>query len=103
MSILAVDTVACNFCYTVRMTFSQFLIGVAITAMGVGITWKTEYALEFLGRNWWAEKNFGPGGSRLLYKLCGIMVCVLGIIVMTDLYDQIVGGFLTSLFYHPIN
>lgn len=80
------------------MTFTQFLLGIAITALGVGITWKTEYALEFLGRNEWAERTFGGGGSRLLYKLGGILVCVLGIIVMTDLYDQIVGGFITGLF-----
>lgn len=80
------------------MTFSQFLIGLAITAFGVGMAWKTEYALEMLGRNWWAEKNFGPGGSRFLYKLIGIAICVLGVIVMTDLYEQIVGGLIRGAF-----
>lgn len=67
-------------------------------AVGIGMAWRTEIALEILGRNWWAEKNFGVGGSRFFYKLIGIAITVLGIIVVTDLYEEIVGGFITGLF-----
>lgn len=80
------------------MTIGQFFIGLAITAFGVGMAWKTEYALELLGRNWWAEKNFGGGGSRLFYKLIGIGFCVLGIVVMTDLWEEFVGGIIRAMF-----
>lgn len=81
-----------------HMSISQFFIGLAITAFGVGMAWKTEYALELLGRNAWAEKTFGGGGSRLFYKLIAIGICILGIIVMTDLWEQLVGGLIQSLF-----
>lgn len=80
------------------MTIGQFIIGVLITAFGVWMAWKTGAVLQLLGRNYWAEKTFGGGGSRLLYKLIGIAFSILGIIVMTDLYDIIVGGFIMSVF-----
>lgn len=80
------------------MTLSGFLWGMAIVALGVFITWKTEFMLEIMGRNWWAEKTFGPGGSRFFYKLCGIAVCILGSIIAFDLFGRFFGSFILSLF-----
>jgi hypothetical protein len=80
------------------MTLSGFLWGMAIVAVGVGVTWKTEYIVELLGRNWWAEKTFGGGGSQLFYKLCGICISILGTIIAFDLFGIFFGTFILSLF-----
>lgn len=80
------------------MFLKQFLIGLTVTALGVGMTWRADIALEFIGQSWWAERNFGPGGSRFLYKLIGILVSIIGIIVMTDLFDVIIGGLFYAIF-----
>lgn len=77
---------------------SRILVGLAIMVLGSSMVWKTPFYLQILGRNWWAEKNFGPGGTRFFYKLVGIAITVLGIMVVTDLFDSIVGGFITGLF-----
>jgi len=76
----------------------RILIGLAIMAGGVIITWKTEWILSIMGRNWWAERTFGAGGSRTYYKLWGIFIAIIGIIVATDLFDRIVGTFIINLF-----
>ncbi len=72
------------------------LIGLAITALGLSMAWKTEWYLRILGRNAWAERNLGGGGTRVYYKLIGIAIMVIGFIVVTDLWDNfmlwLVGG-----------
>jgi hypothetical protein len=78
--------------------FTQIIVGLGIAAVGFSMSAKTEWVLRWMGRNWWAEKTFGPGGSRTFYKLVGLGVSILGIIIATDLFDRIVGGFITSVF-----
>lgn len=80
------------------MSLSGFIWGMLIVASGALITWKTEYMLEIMGRNWWAEKTFGPGGSRLFYKLWGIAVILLGMIIAFDLFGYFFGNFLLRIF-----
>lgn len=77
---------------------TQIFVGLGIAAVGASMSIKTEWVLRWMGRNWWAEKTFGPGGSRTFYKLVGFGVSVLGIIIATDLFDRIVGGFIISIF-----
>lgn len=70
----------------------EFFIGLVILAVGVSMVVKTGSWLGFLGRNEWAEQKFGPGGSRLLYKIIGLIFCFLGILGITGLLN----GFMTT-------
>ena len=76
----------------------QILLGLGIIALGYLMAAKTQWFLDILGPVAWAEKHFVSEGSRLFYKLLAILIIVIGIIVVTDLYDSIVGGFIGWVF-----
>ncbi len=60
------------------------LTGLLITVIGAFLVVKTEWFLNNFGRIAWFEDKLGSeGGSRLGYKLIGILFLVVGIIVMT--------------------
>ena len=72
----------------------HILLGILITAVGVAIVWQSEWFLRNLGRIEWAEQKLGlEGGSRLFYKLIGLIVAFLGLFVMTGIWNDIMEGF----------
>lgn len=69
----------------------SFIIGLLMTIAGAAITIKSEKMLEAFGRiEFFEDKLASSGGSRLGYKLTGILLVFLGILAMTGL----IGGFL---------
>jgi len=57
------------------------------------MAWKSEWILNNFGRVAWAEKHLGmEGGTRLFYKLLGIVIILGGLSVMTGLWNDILGG-----------
>ncbi|MFH1712049.1 MAG: hypothetical protein ABH846_02315 [Patescibacteria group bacterium] len=76
----------------------RIVIGLLIICLGVLMVYKTNWFLSMIGRVAFAEKFFGGGGTRTFYKLMGIGICFLGLIVATNLFDQIVGGFIMRIF-----
>ena len=77
---------------------TRILLGLAIIALGYLMCAKTNWFYDILGPVAWAERNFVSGGTRLFYKLLGMAIIVLGCIVVTNLYDTIVGGLVRSIF-----
>ncbi|MEI6529582.1 MAG: hypothetical protein WCN88_04260 [Candidatus Falkowbacteria bacterium] len=60
------------------------ILGIIITAAAVGMILKTEWLINNFGRIAWFEDKLGSeGGTRLGYKLIGIVVLFVGIVVMT--------------------
>ena len=58
--------------------------GLVIMAGGALIVIKTEWLLDNFGRMSWFEAKLGTeGGSRLGYKLIGLIIIIVGIIQMT--------------------
>ncbi len=74
------------------------LIGLAITALGLSMAWKTEWYLRILGRVPWAETHLGGGGTRVFYKLMGMAIMVIGFIVVTNLWDNFMTWLVGGLF-----
>lgn len=69
----------------------QIILGLIITAIGALIVIKSETMLNACGRIAWFEERFGmEGGSRLGYKLIGLLVAFIGILMATGL----IGGFI---------
>ena len=69
----------------------NILLGFIIMAIGALITVKSEAMLNMFGRIGYFERHLGAeGGSRLGYKLAGLIAIFVGMMVMTDL----IGGFL---------
>ncbi len=76
----------------------RILVGVLIMGAGILMTWKTVWIHGLLGPVGFAEKAFGGGGSKFFYKLVGIAVVFIGIIVATNLFDRIFGGLILRVF-----
>ena len=52
----------------------KFIFGMLISAIGFLFILKTQWFLYNFGRIPFGEKYFGGGGSRLFYKLIGILI-----------------------------
>lgn len=77
---------------------SRILIGLLITCLGFLLVWKTEWFMSIMGYVDWAEKWLGGGGTRLFYKLLGTLIIIIGLMVITNLFNSIVGGAIGGLF-----
>jgi hypothetical protein len=71
------------------MFILKFFIGLAFVAVGVFFNLKTEAMLSSFGRIQFFEEHLGvEGGSRLGYKLIGLLVIFIGILLVTGLFDS---------------
>lgn len=71
----------------------KFIIGIFIVALGASLVIKTEWYYQNFGTIAWAEEKLGPnGGSRLMYKLLGLIAIFFGFLLMSGLF----GGFLVG-------
>jgi len=69
----------------------NIVIGAIILAVGALIVIKSEAVLNMFGRIEFFERYLGTeGGSRLGYKLVGLLAIFIGFLIMTNL----IGGFL---------
>lgn len=69
----------------------NFFFGLAAIGVGAMMTIKSEALLNSFGRVAWFEEHLGlEGGSRLGYKLMGMLVIFFGILTMTGM----IGGFM---------
>lgn len=67
----------------------RIIIGFILAAAGFVIVWKTEWFNQNFGSIGWAEEKMGSfGGSRLFYKLIGILFIIIGFLVITNLHEQ---------------
>ncbi len=71
------------------------IVGLVIIIIGVLMVLKTEALLNMFGRIEVFDRYLGTeGGSRLGYKIIGMIVIFIGILVMTNL----IGGFIEWVF-----
>lgn len=67
----------------------QIIVGIIAVLVGAGMVVKTEWLIQNFGTNAWAEDKFGyNGGSRLLYKLIGIVFVFVGFMLITGLFEN---------------
>ncbi len=68
-------------------TIFRIIGGVFIVAAGIALVIKSDWFLSNFGRIDWAEQHLGlEGGTRLFYKLLGVVVCLLGMMVALNLF-----------------
>ena len=66
----------------------KIIAGFILIALGTLIVIKTEFLLENFGRiSWFEEKLGSEGGSRLGYKLIGIIIIFFGLLLVTGLFN----------------
>jgi len=67
------------------------IFGAVLFLIGPFLTIKSEWFLENFGRIEWAEKHLGTeGGTRLFYKLLGLVFIFFGLTMMFNLFTGIV-------------
>lgn len=66
-----------------------------MVAVGVLMIIKTESIIQSVGTSDWAESKFGTsGGTRMMYKIIGIIVIILSLMGLTGQ----LGGFVLAVF-----
>ena len=73
------------------------LYGLVVTALGFLIVYKSEWFLNNFGRISFFENHLGGGGTRLGYKLIGIGVMIIGMMIMTGMISGFLGWILSPL------
>ena len=77
----------------------RIIIGFLILIFGAFFTIKTQWFYELMGPVGWAERFLGAeGGSRFFYKLLGILICIVGLLVITNLAGEIIRAIFGPLF-----
>ena len=81
------------------MTIGKFIIGLLVAGVGFLLVWKSEWLLNNFGRINFAEKYLrGSGGTRLMYKIFGVIIIIIGFMYVTDLTRKVFGGLLNFVF-----
>ncbi|MCF7795501.1 hypothetical protein K9M42_00180 [Patescibacteria group bacterium] len=79
------------------------IIGILMIVGGFFMVWKSLSLLKTFGRIDWAEEKWGPGASNLIYKLLGLMLIIVGILIFANLlgpsFMANFGKFFSSLNY----
>jgi len=76
----------------------HFIFGIIITAIGYSLVAKTEGYLNNFGRIGFFDQYLGmEGGSRLGYKLIGILAIFIGIVLFFGMWDNFLGWLLSPL------
>ena len=82
-----------------KFFMQSIIIGLLIVSLGFLLVVKTEWFLRICGRVNWAEKWLGvEGGTRLFYKLLGLLVCFIGFLTITGLLKPMVLKVVEPLF-----
>lgn len=79
----------------------RVLWGMVLVALGLALTLRTFWFIDFLGPVDWLEYKIGPGGTRLAYKILGTVIVVIGFLVMTNLWGRFLNASLGSLIPAP--
>lgn len=76
----------------------KYFFGFAAIIVGALFVIKTEWLVENFGHSEWAEQHLGGGGTRLMYKLMGILFIILSLMGMTGLLGEVLIGVFGRLF-----
>lgn len=77
----------------------NYFVGAVCVLIGVLLILKTEWFLQNFGTIAWAEQNMGTsGGSRLMYKLLGLVGIFIGFLLITNLFQGFLMGTVGKIF-----
>ena len=77
----------------------RILFGFILVGLGFLLVWKSEWLVKNFGRSSWAELHLGTaGGTRMLIKLIGILVIIIGFMAITGLHKGLLLWVFVDLF-----
>lgn len=76
----------------------KIILGLIIITVGTLMIIKSEDLLKNFGRISWFEKHLGAeGGTRLGYKILGLIIIFFGLLVTTGTFDGFIKAVLSPL------
>ncbi len=77
----------------------NYFVGIVCVLVGVLLVLKTEWFLQNFGTIAWAEQNLGTsGGSRLMYKIIGLIGIFIGFLLITNMFQGFLMGTIGKIF-----
>lgn len=76
----------------------KYFFGILVIAAGVFMVIKTEWFLENFGHSSWAEEKLGGGGTRLMYKIIGLVLIIGSLLAVTGALGEIMLSVFGRLF-----
>jgi hypothetical protein len=65
----------------------RIILGAVISGIGFFIAWRTLSIMDVVGRSYWAETKFSTwGGTIAFYKLIGVGIILIGLMIITNLH-----------------
>lgn len=81
------------------MAVGRIIFGLIMVVIGAVFVIYANKFYDAIGPIPWAEEHLGTeGGSRLMYKLIGIGISIVGFLIMTNLLANILLGIIKALF-----
>jgi len=81
---------------------TKILVALISVTLGSLLVIKTKTFYDFFGTMDWAQHYLGAGGSRLMYKIIGILMILFGFMYLTGLWTVFLDATLGSLFNRPV-
>ncbi len=78
---------------------TRIIVGIIGIVIGSIMVIRSEWLLSFFGRINWAEIHLGSeGGTRVLYKLIGILAIIISLMIMTGMIEGLLMAIFGPLF-----
>ncbi|MFA5126769.1 MAG: hypothetical protein WC465_02050 [Patescibacteria group bacterium] len=79
--------------------FGKIILGLMLAAVGFLFVWKADWLHQNFGAIEFAEKHLhAEGGSRVMYKILGVIIILIGFLIATDLTDKFIAWAVSSIF-----
>lgn len=75
-------------------SLNNLIIGLGMIIAGVALVKYTYQAVNVTGPQDWVERIVGPGSTYGVYKIFGVIVVFIGILVVTGFGNNVMGFFL---------
>ncbi|PIS05158.1 MAG: hypothetical protein COT81_02660 [Candidatus Buchananbacteria bacterium CG10_big_fil_rev_8_21_14_0_10_42_9] len=77
----------------------RFIFGFIGIAVGFLLVWKADWILNNFGHIEWAEEHLSTeGGTRLFWKLLGLLIIILSMLYMFGILQGIILSIFSSMF-----
>lgn len=77
----------------------KYIFALLVIALGTLMVVKTEWLVQNFGSSDWAESKFGTsGGTRIMYKVIGVIIIIFGLMGLTGQLGGFVLGTVGRLF-----
>ncbi|MFA5413738.1 MAG: hypothetical protein WC348_04355 [Patescibacteria group bacterium] len=78
---------------------TRIIVGIVGIVIGSIMVIRSEWLLSFFGRINWAEIHLGSeGGTRVFYKLLGILAIIISLMIMTGMIEGLLMAIFGPLF-----